>query len=119
MRGEDFLAVAAYLEPLETEASLRNQIGRLYYAAYFEARAWCEVNLGYQRIRLGREHTEVPRLLSAFDSQISDDPAFLRTYRNTADYEFTVSLETLTLQFADAHARTTNVIDCLGALSPP
>ena len=87
MRGRDFLQVVDFLQQLETEASLRSQIGRIYYGVYLEARHWCETNLGYQRKRLGRQHTEVPALLAEFDSIIADDLKFLRAYRNTPDYD--------------------------------
>jgi hypothetical protein len=39
MRGRDFLEVVRFLETLDTEAGLRAQIGRLYYAAYLELAA--------------------------------------------------------------------------------
>ncbi len=38
MRGREFMAVASWLERLDSEASLRSQTSRLYYAAYLEAR---------------------------------------------------------------------------------
>jgi hypothetical protein len=119
MRGSDYLEVTMYLDGLGTEASLRTRIGRSYYAAYLEARTWCEVNLGYERMRLGREHSEVPALLSKIDSDIADNLAFLRTYRNTADYDLGVSVDTLLAQFENARDRAGEVITRLDKLVPP
>jgi hypothetical protein len=118
MRGSDYLEVTTFLDDLNSEASLRTRIGRSYYAAYLGARAWCEVHLGYERLRLGREHSEVPALLSKIDSDIADNLAFLRTYRNTADYDLGVSVDTLLAQFENARDRTREVISRLEGLVP-
>lgn len=119
MRGWDFLEVAQFLESLQTEASLRAQIGRIYYAAYLEARSWCETNLGYQRERLGREHIEIPRMLALIDPDLPVDLAFLRTYRNTADYDLHVSTDTLALEHVDALKRAAHVRERLDTLEIP
>jgi hypothetical protein len=119
MRGRAFLDIVPLLSSTETEASIRTQIGRIYYAAYLETRVWCENHLGYQRIRLGREHTEVPKLITSLNAGIVDDLVFLRTYRNTADYDLHISLETLELQLADALDRAATVIATLDGLVPP
>ncbi len=119
MRGRDFLEIVTFLQPLDSEASLRSQIGRIYYAAYLEARAWCETHLGYRRVRLGREHAEVQRMLTAIDSDIADSLAFLRDYRNTADYDLHVSADTLLGQNADALDRVGSIIARLDELAVP
>jgi len=77
MRGREFIEVAVWLESLGTEASLRSQTSRLYYAVYLEARAWCEDHLGYIRTRYSREHADVARLINARDTDLADDLAFL------------------------------------------
>lgn len=119
MNGREFLDVANFLQQLDSEASLRCQVGRIYYAAYLEARAWCETHLDYQRMRLGREHVEVPALLAALDNEIADDLRFLRSYRNTADYELHVSKETILTTRGSALARASNVLARLDTLEPP
>lgn len=81
MHGREFLEVSAYLKGLESEASARTRVGRAYYAAFLEARAYCESVLGYQRTMTGREHSDVPKLLKSFDSDIAANLAFLRQLR--------------------------------------
>jgi hypothetical protein len=119
MKGRAFLDVLPLLSPTQTEPSIRTQIGRIYYGAYLEARQWCETNLGFERTRLGREHSQVQKLLAGIDGVILEDLIFLRTYRNTADYDLHVSVDTLKLQLADALERAENVIARLDNLRVP
>lgn len=119
MRGAEFLHVLPLLAVSESEASLRTQIGRLYYAVYLESRQWCEWHLGYLRQRNAREHAEVQRLLHSMDPKLVESLSFLRAYRNTADYDMEVSPETLVKQFADAVDRSEQVLAALATLSPP
>lgn len=65
IQGRDLLTVVKVLERVETEAAMRTQVGRLYYAVFLEVRSWCEASLGYSRIRLAREHQAVANLLSS------------------------------------------------------
>ena len=118
MRERAFLDVAGYVEDLEIEASLRTQIGRLYYSAYFEARTWCEQNLDYTRTRFAREHAEVARLLTELDSDLADNLAFLRVFRNAADYDMEMPAETVLLQLGESRRRAANVIARLDSLGP-
>lgn len=117
MRGREFIAVADWLKSLDSEASLRSQTSRLYYAAYLEARAWCEDHLGYIRTRYSREHADVARLINALDSNLADDLAFLRGYRNTADYDMDLSPDTIALQCLDAQHRAKRIIARLDELA--
>ncbi len=119
MRGREFVAVASFLQRFETESSLRAQTGRLYYAAYLEARSWCEEHLGYTRVRSSREHAEVSTLLGAVDAELSDTLAFLRTLRNAADYDMDLSLETVELQVEDARILGSAIIARLDELATP
>lgn len=119
MRGAEFLDVLPLLAVSESEASLRTRIGRLYYSVYLESRLWCEQHLGYQRERFSREHAEVQRLLSSLDPKLVEDLWFLRAYRNTADYDMDVSLETLVMQYADAVDRSKRVMAALATLPVP
>lgn len=119
MRGREFVVVASWLEGLESEASLRSQTSRLYYAAYIEARTWCEDNLNYVRTRFSREHADVTRLINAQDSDLADDLAFLRGYRNAADYDMNLALDTVALQCLDAQRRATLIIARLDELAAP
>ena len=119
MRGRDFLEVVEYLLPLRGEASIRAQIGRLYYAAYLESRTWCEANLGYERLQYAREHADVQRMLAAIDSDLATKLKFMRTYRNTADYDLRISLATLELQLVNARDWVQDIFQRLEALSSP
>ncbi len=115
MRGREFIDVASWLKGLDSEASVRSQTSRLYYAAYREARAWCEDHLEYIRNRYSREHADVARLINAHDT----DLAFLRAYRNTADYDMNPGLETAALQCVDAQRRARRIIARLDELTAP
>lgn len=117
MRGREFIDVASWLESLDSEASVRSQTSRLYYAAYLETRAWCEDHLGYTRTRFSREHADVARLINARDTDLADDPAFLRGYRNTADYDMNLRLDTIALQSLDAQRRAKRIIVRLDELA--
>jgi len=102
IRRRDFLKVEAFPGDQHDDEFVRTRIGRLYYAAYVEARGFCEVNLGYVRTRQGREHQDVPCLLSAVEPDLSSSIRFLRNLRNAADYDLDLSLETIRLNLADA-----------------
>lgn len=81
------LAVVEHLEGVDTEAGMRTQVSRLYYAVFLEVRSWCEVNLGYSRVRLAREHQALANLLSSVDPHLVDYMWMLRVSRNAADYD--------------------------------
>ncbi|CAN0506578.1 unnamed protein product, partial [Phaeothamnion confervicola] len=68
---------------------------RAYYAAYLEARSFCEAHLGFERSRKGSEHQEVPRQIGSVDPVLMVRLTFLRKSRNTADYDLDVSAETM------------------------
>ena len=97
MKGREFLDIAHYLTSLETEASVRSQIGRLYYAAFLEARAWCELRAGLVRTRSAREHAIVQQLLREAYSDVADNLVFLRSFRNSADSDLELEGATLRL----------------------
>lgn len=117
IRGRDFLNVDAFLENRPEEEFVRTRIGRQYYAAYLEARGFCEASLGYERMRNGREHQDVARLLSAIDPDLSSRIRFLRGLRNGADYDLDLSLETLTIQMRQAGAVARRIINRLDELA--
>lgn len=56
-------------------------------------------------------------MLTAIDSDIADSLAFLRGYRNTADYDLHVSVDTLLGQKADALDRVGHIIARLDELA--
>lgn len=93
MRGREFLAVAETLAEFPGEAYVRSRIGRLYYAVYLEARAYCESHLGHSRIRLAREHQVISTLLRQIDPELEIQVRLLRAARNEADYEGQLSQE--------------------------
>jgi len=59
IRGTDFLTIVEILDRHPSDAAMRTQIGRLYYAAFLEVRSWCESHLGYSRVRMAREHQAI------------------------------------------------------------
>lgn len=119
MRGREFIAVAVWLESLDSEASQRSQTSRLYYAVYLEARAWCEDHLGYVRIRSAREHVNIPGLLRNVDAEVAASLVFMRDLRNTADYDMDLSPDTIGLQCLDAQRRAKRILDRLDELTIP
>jgi hypothetical protein len=58
-------------------------------------------------------------MLGLLEPDLLEDLAFLRSYRNTADYDLHVSTETLALEHADALKRAGHVRDLLDALPIP
>lgn len=93
IRGRDLLDIVDALEHLDSEAAMRTQIGRLYYATFLEVRIWCETHLGYSRVRMAREHQALANALSSIDSSLETDLRFLRKARNIADYDEFISVE--------------------------
>ncbi|CAN5778590.1 hypothetical protein BH20CHL3_BH20CHL3_13960 [soil metagenome] len=98
IEGREFLDVAVYLETMDGEAGARSRTGRVYYAAFLESRSFCEQHCGYVLPGSGREHVEVPRILTEMDPKLAVDLAFLRKHRNIADYQLHLSSETIRQQ---------------------
>ena len=46
MRGRGFLKRSSILATISEESAIRTRTGRAYYAAYLEARSFCEEQLG-------------------------------------------------------------------------
>lgn len=85
--GRDFLEIVAILEPHASSASMRTRIGRYYYAAFLESRAYCESTMGYVRTKMAREHQAIANLIGTRDPVLADALKDLRIARNTADYD--------------------------------
>lgn len=106
MRGRDFLRVAESLLDARDEAFRRASIGRSYYAAYLEARAFREQYLGFVRGASGGEHQVVPALIATQDRFLADGVRILRSRRNVADYDIHLSEETASARDALILARS-------------
>ena len=117
MRGRDYLDVAHYLDNVQAEAYYRTRLGRAYYAAFLEARSFCEITLDYRRTQMSREHRDVARLIAVIDRSVSTDLRFLRRYRNAADYDLELSGETARLQATQATDLAETIIARLDGLS--
>jgi len=88
MRGTDFLKTVEVLRPYATdEWIVRTQIGRAYYATFWEARSFVETHLGYVRSGRASEHREVATRLAFSDQQAFRALSRLRVIRNAADYD--------------------------------
>lgn len=87
IHGRDFLEIVTLLEPHASPASKRTHIGRYYYAAFLESRAYCEDVLGYMRTKMAREHQAVANLIGIKSSVLADALKDLRSARNVADYD--------------------------------
>lgn len=95
MRGREFLQLSSLLATSSEEAAIRTRTSRAYYAAYLEARAFCETRLGYVRVKQSREHQDIPDLLRPVAPEIVAHLTFLRNLRNIADYDLDVSHATV------------------------
>ena len=58
-------------------------------------------------------------MLGLLDPDLLEDLAVLRSYRNTADYDLHITMETLVLEHADALQRAEHVRELLDNLQPP
>lgn len=95
MRGREFLRLSSLLATTPEEAAIRTRTSRAYYAAYLEARTFCEREFGYIRVKQSREHQDVPNLLRPLAPDIVGHLTFLRNLRNIADYDLDVSTATV------------------------
>lgn len=100
----------------DEEAFIRTSIGRSYYAACLECRLFCERHLRYVRTRSSREHSQVQRLLAVYDQVLVDRLLFLRSTRNDADYEMSLSIDTLSIQRIQARSMSRRIIARLDEL---
>jgi hypothetical protein len=87
IHGRDFLEIVTILESYASSASMRTRIGRFYYAAFLECRAYCETRWGYERSRMAREHQAIADLIGSKDRILADALKVLRVARNAADYD--------------------------------
>ncbi|MEJ7900866.1 MAG: hypothetical protein WKF63_03420 [Thermomicrobiales bacterium] len=72
---------------MQSEAAERSRIGRAYYAAFLESRAFVGSFLQIQRARSSGEHQAVPAALGAVAPELAKSLEQLRTMRNAADYD--------------------------------
>ena len=117
IRGRDFLLVGQFLETLAGEAGARTRTGRAYYAAFLEARQFCEDRLGHERVKSGGEHLTIPRVIATVDAKLEVDLAFRRQLRNHADYDLHLTEETIRLQLLDAVDLANDIIARLDELA--
>ena len=73
--------------------------------------------LGFERTWQAQEHRRVPQLISTIDQELADNLAFLRKYRNAADYDLELSRETASIQAAQSAAIAVRIIARLDALT--
>ena len=117
IEGRDFLRAFEYLEGMTDEVGGRTQTGRAYYAAFLEARTFCETHLGYIVRKSGREHGEIPQVLTTLDSRSADNLVFLRRLRNVADYDLNVSAVTIAEQASWSGTIARSIIERLDELT--
>jgi len=113
IRGREFLEIVDALEDLDTEAAMRTQIGRLYYATFLEVRTWCELHLGYSRIRLAREHQALADAVASVEPSLESDMRYLRRARNAADYDEFLSVQDVRELKRRAQALTQEILQRL------
>lgn len=72
---------------MQSEAAERSRIGRAYYAAFLESRAFVSSFLHVQRDKSSGTHQAVPTALGAVAPELAESLKHLRTIRNAADYD--------------------------------
>jgi uncharacterized protein (UPF0332 family) len=117
MQGRRFLEVAQRLGLEEGEPFLRNRVGRAYYAAYLEARQFCEQHLLYTRTKSSREHQDVLEMIRDSDPDLVVKLALLRKYQNTADYDMDISMDAIARNAEDSEAFAIEIIARLDELA--
>jgi len=96
------------------EAASRSAVSRAYYAAFCYTRAYAAENLGFQRIRSSREHSELRNHLGQQGpewKEISDKLKDLHEWRKLCDYEDTV--DNLDIMVSNAISTADNIISSL------
>jgi hypothetical protein len=116
MAGREFVAIADQPVDDPTRAALRTAIGRYYYAAFLECRAWAERALGFERTRSAREHQFVRNLVRDIDPQLEAMLTALRAKRNAADYDMDISTATIEQEAQLSRLLATAIIASLDAL---
>jgi uncharacterized protein (UPF0332 family) len=119
MNGRDFLPLAIDLAAGRSEAAWRTSLGRSYYAVFHVARTLLR-DLGFVVPREDKAHSFLYfRLNNCGDAaveQAARDLNMLRTLRNQADYDETVSLDA---QAATAQiSKAQGIIQTLDNLTP-
>ena len=72
---------------MQSEAAERSRIGRAYYAAFLESRAFVGSFLQIQLAKFSGEHQAVPAALGEVAPELAKSLEQLRTMRNAADYD--------------------------------
>jgi len=107
-RGRGILTVDAFLNDRHGE-----EFGHGSTASgtrHIRRRDTCETYLGYVRSYQERGHSDLPRLLSATQPELSSSIRFFRNLRNAADYDRHLSSKTIRLNLADALTRSREII---------
>ncbi len=107
--GQRIADIAKFLEAKEGIASKRAQIGRLYYAAFIEARRYCEGNLGFVPTGGPDDHGEIRKLMDAKDPALAMKMDNLRKLRNQADYRDHIPSQKLEGNLRDARQLASDI----------
>lgn len=114
--GRDYLPIIERLTADSSSASMRTQIGRYYYAAFLECRAYCERRMGYNREKMAREHQAIANPIGVQDPSVAVASKELRLARNAADYDETLSEDVVRLILERAEELGRFILD---RIAPP
>jgi uncharacterized protein (UPF0332 family) len=103
---------------MQSEAAERSRIGRAYYAAFLEARAFVGSFLHVQRDKSSGTHQAVPAALGTVAPELAQVLKELRTMRNAADYDLDSPAIDITSTADQACALASRIILGIDRLAP-
>lgn len=113
--GAQIAQIAVHLQRHAGLASKRTQIGRLYYAAFIDARHYCKTRHGFVPTGRSKDHEEVRRIIrdQCVDPGIARRLGTLRYLRNLADYRDHIQSQHLDGHLTDARKLASDISERL------
>lgn len=113
--GAQIAEIAVHLERHTGRASKRTQIGRLYYAAFIDARHYCKTRHGFVPTGGAKDHEVVRKIIreQCADPGIAKRLRTLRDLRNLADYRDDIQSQKLDGYLTDARKHASDISERL------
>ncbi len=113
--GAQIAKIAVHLQRHAGLASKRTQIGRLYYAAFIDARHFCKTTYGFVPTGGSEDHKEIRNVIRdrCSDPAIADRLHQLRGLRNRADYREDIQSQHLDGYLTDARELAADISERL------
>jgi hypothetical protein len=116
MQGREFLVFADQTTEIGGRAASWSRISRYYYAAYLEYRQHFVSTGHLTRSRLAREHQVVKSLTAMHFPDVAEMMNTLRLYRNMADYELDIDVETMQRLEQDSRTIAITLLEKIDAM---